>query len=215
MSAAARPYGPNEFRDQFDVSRETLDRLDAYAATLRKWQPRINLISNQTLDAIWWRHFADSAQIVEYLRNDERRLVDLGSGAGFPGLVIKAMRPETKVTLIESDQRKVAFLRAAALAMDVKVNVLARRIESLAGDADRPVADVVTARALAPLPQLLDLAAIWIGDNPRFLLLKGQNVESELISAAKCWTMDLQQIQSVTQSDARLLCIERLARVET
>ncbi len=215
MTRSDQAYDADDFRAQFDVSRETLDRLGAYAATLLKWQSRINLISRGTIDSIWRRHFADSAQIVGHLRQDAQRLVDLGSGAGFPGLVVKVLRPDIDVTLVEADQRKAAFLQAAAIASGVRVDVVPRRIESLAGDPLRPAADVVSARALAPLPTLLALAAGWIDDEPQFLFLKGKDVESELISAAKCWTMNVRKIQSAVQTDAWLLSIESLARADT
>jgi len=215
MTCSDHAYDADDFRAQFDVSRETIARLGAYAATLRKWQPRINLIGGGTIDSIWQRHFADSAQIVRHLRSDARRLVDLGSGAGFPGLVVKVLRPDIHVTLVEADQRKVAFLRAAAIASGVRVDVVPRRIESLAVDPLRPAADVVSARALAPLPALLALAAGWIDDEPQFLFLKGKDFERELISAAKYWTMNVRKIQSIVQTDARLLSIESLARVDT
>jgi len=215
MTRSDQAYDADDFRTQFDVSRETLDRLAAYAATLRKWQPRVNLIGRGTIDSIWRRHFADSAQIAGHLRQGAQRLVDLGSGAGFPGLVVKVLRPDIDVTLVEADQRKAAFLHAAAIASGVRVDVVPRRIESLAGDPLRPVADVVSARALAPLPTLLALAAGWIDDDPQFLFLKGKDFESELISAAKYWTMNVRKIQSTVQTDACLLSIESLARVDT
>ncbi len=215
MTGRAAPYGPAEFAAQFGVSRETCDRLALYERTLARWQRRINLVGRSTLDDVWRRHFADSAQLAAHLPPDARSLVDLGSGAGFPGLVLKLLRPGLAVHLIEADSRKAAFLTAMAALLSLDVAVIAARIEAVARSPARPRADVVTARALAPLPELLALASGWSGDNPRFLFLKGQNVESELISSAKCWNMTVRQIDSLTQPGARLLCIERIARVKT
>ena len=207
-------YGPEDFAVQFDVSRETCERLILYERALGRWQRRINLVGPSTLNDIWWRHFADSAQLAAHLRADARCLVDLGSGAGFPGLVLKLLRPDLEVHLIEVDTRKAAFLTATAASMSVDVSVIAARIEDIATGPRRPRADAVTARALAPLPELLEFASGWAADYPQFLFHKGQNVESELISATKCWNMTVRQIDSLTHPSARLLSIERIARVK-
>ena len=214
MSGSGTGYGPEEFAAAFDVSRETCARFVRYETALRRWQRRINLIGASTLNDLWRRHFADSAQLAAHLRNGARRVVDLGSGAGFPGLVLKLLRPELDVTLIEADTRKAAFLSATAADLSADIAVFARRIEDVARDPARPEADVVTARALAPLPDLLELASGWTVDNPQFLLLKGQNVEKELISATRCWKMSVMQFDSVTHPGGRLLSIEGIARVE-
>jgi len=206
--------GAEDFSRQFSVSRETVERLEVYAEILRKWQPRINLVGSKTLQQLWNRHFADSAQIVNHIPDDAVTLADLGSGAGFPGLVVKALRPAIDVTLIEADTRKAAFLTQAAAAMSLPVTVLPRRIEDTAKTLNFTGYSVITARALAPLPELLTLAHPFANDRSLFLFLKGQNVESELLSAAKYWTMDVQQIASQTHQDGRLLKITRLCRVD-
>ncbi len=206
-------YGPEEFAAQFGVSRETCAQFVRYEEALRRWQRRINLVGASTLADVWRRHFADSAQLAAHIRGDARRLVDLGSGAGFPGLALKLLRPDLTVHLIEADARKAAFLRATAATLSVEVAVIAARIEDVAAGAARPRADVVTARALRPLPDLLELACGWSVDNPQFLFLKGQNVELELISATKCWNMTVDRIDSATHPDGCLLSIERIARV--
>jgi len=208
------PYNAAAFARQFDVSRETMDQLEVYADTLRKWQRRINLVGPKTLQQLWNRHFADSAQIVNHVPQEAKTLADLGSGAGFPGLVIKALRPALDVTLIEADHRKAAFLTQAAAAMSLSVTVVPRRIEDVGEMTENAGFSIVTARALAPLPALLALAAPLGDDQTRYLFLKGQNVESELLSAAKCWTMKVQQIASQTHQDSRLLQITRLRRVD-
>ena len=207
-------YGPAEFAAEFGVSRETCAQFIRYETALRRWQRRINLVGHSTLNEIWRRHFADSAQLAAHLRSNARSVVDLGSGAGFPGLVLKLLRPDLDVHLIEADARKAAFLTATAAALSVDATVIAARIEEVARSPSRPRADIVTARAVARLPELLDLASGWSVDNPQFLLLKGQNVDIELISTAKCWNMSLKQIGSATHSGGRVLSIERIARVK-
>ncbi len=211
----AAGYGPEDFAAAFGVSHETCARFARYEAALRRWQRRINLVGPSTLDDVWRRHFADSAQLAAHLRPGARRLVDLGSGAGFPGLALKLLRPDPSVHLIEADARKAAFLRATAALLSVEVAVTAARIEDIAAGPALPPADIVTARAVAPLPDLLALASGWAVDNPQFLFLKGQNVELELISAAKCWNMTVERIDSVTHPDGCVLNIEGIARAET
>lgn len=207
-------YDARAFARQFDVSRETMQQLEVYADTLRKWQSRINLVGPKTLQQLWNRHFADSAQVVNHIPAAANTVADLGSGAGFPGLVIKALRPTLDVTLIEADSRKAAFLTQAAAAMSLSVTIVPRRIEEVPPASGNAGFSVVTARALAPLPALLTLAAPLGDDGTLYLFLKGQNVESELLSAAKCWTMNVKQIASQTHQDSRLLQITRLRRVD-
>src|SRR5688572_4119374 len=139
-----------------DVSRETRDRLEAFVHTLVRWQKAINLVGNTTLDSIWVRHILDSAQLKILIPDRAKTLTDLGSGAGFPGLVAAAMRPDLEVTLIESDARKAAFLGEAARRMELEKppKIVVGRIEAVAP----AKADVVTARAVAPLGQLLKWA---------------------------------------------------------
>src|SRR5690349_9665552 len=162
---------PEQFADLVPVSRETLDRLAAYLDLLRRWQRTINLVGAGTLHNPWRRHILDSAQLVHLLPEGARRLVDLGSGAGLPGLILAIMGvPE--VHLIESDRRKAAFLREAARATATPVTVHACRLQA----APPLAADVVTARALAPLPQLLPLAARFATPATSNLFLKGRQV---------------------------------------
>src|ERR1700761_7198410 len=150
-------FGPEEFAAQTGVSRETLARLKAYADILADWNARHNLVAKSTLPDLWQRHMWDSAQLAALTPPEARTLADLGSGAGFPGLVLAAMRPELQVTLVESDARKGAFLGEAGRRMGLKnqPKIVISRIEA----APPTGADVVTARALAPLGQLLVWAA--------------------------------------------------------
>ncbi len=200
------------FQAETGVSRETLDRLTAYEATLRKWQPKINLVGPSTLPDAWRRHFFDSAQLFPLLPESVRVLVDLGSGAGFPGLVLSIMGvPE--VHLVESDSRKCAFLREAARAAGASVTVHNKRIEAVAPIAAAIGADVVTARALAPLNDLLGWAYPFIQDRGAALFPKGQNVADELTDTTKYWKMRVERFDSRTDPTGTILRVSGIARV--
>lgn len=194
------PVDAADFQKHTRVSRETLERLTVYHGLLRKWQPSINLVGPKTLDEAWSRHFFDSAQLWSYLPPDTRTLVDLGSGAGFPGLVLAVMGVPD-VHLIESDARKCAFLREVARTTDTKVTIHNRRIEAVAPFA----ADVVTARALAPLSALLTWAAPFLSGGGTALFLKGQTADDELTEAGKSWTMGVERFPSLTEPSAAIL----------
>jgi 16S rRNA (guanine527-N7)-methyltransferase len=169
------------------VSRETMDRLAAYLALLEKWNRAINLVSKATLADPWRRHLLDSAQLQPHLPEGPATVLDLGSGAGFPGLVLAILGGERlTVHLVESDARKAAFLREAARVADVAATVHNRRIEDLQGFG----ADVVTARALAPIAAILDLAAPFMAEKTQLLLLKGTQTHKELTDAQKNWTIN-------------------------
>ena len=206
---AGRELFLEEMRDlRVDVSRETRDRLEALVLTLGRWQKAINLIGKATLEDVWTRHILDSAQVVPLIPR-EGSLLDLGSGGGFPGLVLAALRPELDVTLIESDARKGAFLGEAARRMDLKKppKVVISRIESAAA----VKADVITARALAPLGQLLTWAAPHRSDTAICLFHKGKGWQTELIEAKKDWDIEAQPFSSVTDRDAVLLRVARFS----
>lgn len=194
------------------VSRETRDRLELFATLLRKWTKKINLISPSTTPHIWSRHILDSAQLVAY-GSSAMNWVDLGSGGGLPGVVVAALlaeqQPDARVTLVESDGRKIAFLFESARAMELDISIEHRRIE----DHAQPVFDVVSARALAPLPQLLALASPYLAPTGRCLFLKGETLESELTSVASHWHMKATTHRSLTDPRARILCVEELAHV--
>lgn len=192
---ATSSFGPEDFLTVSGVSRETLGKLQTYADLLVKWQARINLIGPKTVPDLWRRHMLDSAQLLPLLPANTQTVVDMGSGAGFPGLVL-AICGVPKVHLIESDQRKAAFLREAARVVGVPVTVHNDRVEAL----EPFEADVLTARALAPVAQLLELGHRFIGPKTVCLFLKGQNVEVELTEAHKMWSMHVERQPS--QSDA-------------
>ena len=199
-------FGPEDFAARTGVSRETLSRLKAYADLLTDWNARHNLVAKSTLPDLWHRHLWDSAQLAPLIPETARTLADLGSGAGFPGLVLAAMRPELKVTLHEATTKKCAFLQAAIERMDLKVEVRNARLEDLP---PQPF-DVVTARALAPLPLLLDYAHRFTAPNSVCLFLKGQNVGSELTEAAKYWNMKASQVPSQTDPSAAIVTVRQL-----
>lgn len=196
---------PEAFASTFGVSRETLERLAGYERLLAQWNARINLVSRSTLGEVWARHFADSAQLVDLAPAQPGVWVDLGSGAGFPGLVVAAIlverAPGCRVTLIESDARKCAFLSAAAAAMGLVVGVENCRIE----DAPPRQADVISARALAPLTRLLELAERFRRPGTRLLFPKGRMVQSELTEADRHWHSDIRLHVSRSDPSGRIV----------
>jgi 16S rRNA (guanine527-N7)-methyltransferase len=197
------------------VSRETEMRLDALVDRLRAWQGRMNLVAPSTLPHLWTRHVADSLQLLP-LAPEARTWVDLGSGAGFPGLVIAcalADRPGLQVHLVESNSRKAAFLREAARAASVPAEIHAERIENFTG-AWPGTPDVVTARALAPLSRLLGYAAPLLERGALALFLKGQDVGAELTEAAKSWKFEHRIVPSVTDSRGRIVVVRKAQRVD-
>jgi 16S rRNA (guanine527-N7)-methyltransferase len=235
-----------DFAVAFEVTRETTDRLAIYEAMLRQWQKTINLVAPSTLDHIWHRHFADSAQLLE-LAPRARAWVDLGSGAGFPGLVIaillaegahsaaeagdQAPRPggpaargaitpaerlvPPRITLIESNARKCAFLREVArqtgIQPRVAVDILSTRIELAATQASLQQPEVVSARALAPLTRLFGMAAGLFAPSTVGLFLKGRDAVSELRTAEKAWKFDAELVPSRTEADASVVVVRNLA----
>ena len=199
-------FGPEEFAAQTGVSRETLAQLKAYADMLLDWNERYNLVSRSTLPDLWQRHVWDSAQLAPLISDTAKTLADLGSGAGFPGLVLAAMRPELAVTLHEATTKKCAFLQAAADRMGLRVAIENARMEDLP---PRPF-DVVTARACAPLPQLLEYAHRFMRPNSVCLFLKGQNVGAELTEAAKYWNIKVSQVPSQTDPSGAIVTVREL-----
>ncbi|MDA1097567.1 MAG: 16S rRNA (guanine(527)-N(7))-methyltransferase RsmG [Proteobacteria bacterium] len=204
---------PAEFSKAANVSRETLGRLEIYAALLRKWNQRINLVSRRSLDDLWRRHMLDSIQLCKFCKLDEINGVvtpwlDLGSGAGFPGLVL-AIAGVRDVHLVESDGRKCTFLREAARVTGVEVTVHNERIEALPPQA----AQTISARALAPLPRLLLLASGHLAPGGQILLLKGQDIDAELTDATKYWKMTARRFPSVTDESGSILQLTEISHV--
>ncbi|MGE4063909.1 MAG: 16S rRNA (guanine(527)-N(7))-methyltransferase RsmG [Rhodospirillaceae bacterium] len=200
--------GPEAFAQDFDVSRETLERLRNYADLLVKWNARINLVSPDSIPNLWLRHVADSAQLFRYIPQNALNLLDVGSGAGFPGLVL-AILGVSNVHLVESDQRKVAFLREAARVTGVTVTLWDRRIEQVPPF----TAGVITARALAGLDKLLAWTEPFRGPETLCMFLKGQTVEAELTEAYKQWTMRIDRQKSLTDPTGTILALREVCRV--
>jgi 16S rRNA (guanine527-N7)-methyltransferase len=185
---------PERIAEEFGVSRESLDQLKAYVALLIKWQDRINLIGRATKDAVWTRHVADSLQLLPLIGAPAGRLVDLGSGAGFPGLVLAVVLsglPGNDVHLIESNGKKVAFLREAARITGSFAKIHHGRIEQMGAEVVGGVADVITARAVAGLGELVAMAIPFAGRHTRALFHKGQDVDRELTETTKSWRISV------------------------
>ncbi|KAF0137862.1 MAG: 16S rRNA (guanine527-N7)-methyltransferase [Xanthobacteraceae bacterium] len=195
------------------VSRETADRLALYVALLRRWNPVKNLVSPHTLGEVWERHVTDSLQLVR-IAPEARVWVDMGSGGGLPALVVAAVlagKPGVEVHCIESKLGKAAFLQEAARQMRVPVTVWARRIEDVVGH-DLVSADVVTARALAPMKDLLRLANPLLKTGALGIFPKGQDVASELTEAAIYWKFDHRSVPSVTDPRGRIIVVQGVER---
>jgi len=213
----AEPLTPEGFAARTNVSRETLAHLSAYAETLIRFQRTVNLVGRATLGDLWRRHFLDSAQIFNLLppMPQHLTLLDVGSGAGFPGLVLAIMaagagRP-LDLHLVDSDARKCAFLREAARVAGVAVNAHNARIEAVS---PFPV-HVVTARALAPVAKILELCEGFLDFEdvrPTFLLLKGRTGQEELTEAANRWKMQAEIRSSITDPDAIVLIVKDVSR---
>jgi 16S rRNA (guanine527-N7)-methyltransferase len=204
MILLARGIAP----DWLDVSRETLVKLDGLLALVEKWNPAINLVAPGSLPDAWQRHVIDSAQLFPFIPPLARELADFGSGAGFPGLVLailaQASLPNLHVTLVESDRRKATFLSQSSQQLDLSITVLTERAEVLP-----PLsADVVTARALAPLVTLCGIADRHLKGGGIAIFPKGTQWEKELAEAATHWRFDHQHKQSQTDPTARILTVK-------
>jgi 16S rRNA (guanine527-N7)-methyltransferase len=206
-------FGEEDFLRQCSVSRETLAALRCHVDLLTKWQKRINLVSGATLPEIWRRHVLDSAQLFPLAPPGARIWTDLGSGGGFPGLVLAAIlaydHPErmAQVHLVESDRRKAAFLRECARQMSVPVQVHAERIEDLAGWPS----DVVTARACAGIGALLSYARPFLHKGTVLLFPKGKDYAAELTGLRKCGTFRCETVASTTDRAARIFRLQMVA----
>jgi 16S rRNA (guanine527-N7)-methyltransferase len=188
-------YGPLDFSRDSGVARETLRLLTIYVGLLNEWNERVNLVAPSTLPDVWHRHVWDSAQLAPLIPHDAKTIVDLGSGAGFPGMVLAILladRPGLTVHLIESTQKKCRFLESVVAATGAPAKVHWARAEEMTG----LKADVVTARAVAPLDRLLELAHPFFGKDTVGLFLKGRALNDELTRATKSWRLDATPIPS-------------------
>lgn len=202
----------NDVLDRFDVSRESRQRIETYVKLLLTWQQRINLIGPATVATVWERHILDSLQLLPLLPSDTKSIAELGSGAGIPGLVL-AMAAGIEVHLYESNGKKAAFLREAARQTGTRAHVHALRLESLKSDPGLPAVQCVVARALAPLPLLLDYAEPFLARGAVALFHKGQDVELELTEATKYWRIHYSKHVSLCDSRGVILEIHEANRV--
>ncbi len=242
MASQRRPEidGPEAFAATFGVSRETVARLETYAELLKRWQRTINLVAPSTVNDVWRRHFADSAQLwqadtetpsptpggefpanpphegegASSTRGDVVHWLDVGSGAGFPGLVVAILAAEvggTRHTLIESDNRKAAFIREVARTVGVPVDIVCARIESAETRDKVQRVDRVTARALAPLPRLLELVYPYFASHTVGLFAKGREAASEIEEARSHFNFDCELKPSLTDESGRIVVVRSLA----
>ncbi len=198
---------PEEFAKAFDVSRETCAALGRYARLLAHWQRTTNLVSPATLPQLWSRHFADSAQLLR-LAPDARLWLDLGSGGGFPGMVVAILQAEAadfRMHLVESNLKKCAFLSEVARDTQAPVDIHPKRIEEFAENAQSLEADVVSARALAPLVRLLALAEPFLRDGTTGLFLKGRDAAAEIEAAKAAWRFEATLHASLTAPDSHIV----------
>src|SRR5262245_39695182 len=201
---------PETIAEAFGVSRESLDRLKAYVALLTQWQSRFNLIGPASPAEIWTRHVADSLQLLPLTGSKPGRVVDLGSGAGFPGLVLAIVVGEgNDIHLIDTNGKKVAFLRQAARITNSSARIHQGRIEQMGAETIGGVADVITARALAGLDELVAMAVPFAGSQTRALFHKGQDVDRELTKTTKSWRIEATKHPSLIDPSGCIVEIDR------
>jgi 16S rRNA (guanine527-N7)-methyltransferase len=217
LAATRHDAAGADLLDRFGfVSPAWKQDLERFVRLLAEWQRAHNLVAPSTLDEIWTRHIADSFQLIKYALPDWREWIDIGSGAGFPGIVVAIAskeQPERHVTLVESSSKKAAFLRACIREAGVNATVATERIESHAEKFGRR-ADVVSARALAPLPKLLGLAAPYAHEGTLMLFLKGREYVQEIEAASQSFDFDVVDSKSATDSDGRVLAIRNVRAKE-
>jgi 16S rRNA (guanine527-N7)-methyltransferase len=203
-------FGPEEFQTAANVSRETLARLKAFVGLLEGWNSRHNLVSANSLRDVWQRHVWDSAQLAPLVPTDAKRLVDLGSGAGFPGLVLALLlAKDVRVVLYEATRKKCDFLEEVAARLELVVDVRNSRAE----DAPAEAFDVITARACAPLPRLLAYARPFLSPTTICLFLKGQTVGVELTETRKSWKMKVTELPSHSHPSGTILELREVRHV--
>lgn len=204
-------YTAEDFANETNVSRETLADYELWLAHLLKWNRKINLVSPSALDDFWRRHALDSWQITPYMPEKARRYIDLGSGAGFPGVSLaiaaKSQNPESQVLMVESAGKKASFLKTVIRDLKLPARATSERAEKL----EPETYDVVSARAFAPLERLFNYAQPFWGQDTIGLFLKGGNVEAELTEADKSWTYTHELIPSLSDSTGCIVKITGLS----
>ncbi len=204
-----------KFSSHVFVSRETYEKLFLFQKTLIKWQKSINLISKHTIENTWERHFLDSAQLYKFVRNIEGNIIDFGSGAGFPGMVL-AIMSKKNIHLVESDYKKCVFLKEIAMLTETDITIHNCRIEDL----DFMNVDLITCRALASLKKLIHYVEIFINKSlrekqqlPKLLFLKGKSYYSEIVELNKIKNISFDEYPSITDEDGRILCINKVDKL--
>jgi 16S rRNA (guanine527-N7)-methyltransferase len=199
----------DEAKHKLNVSRETLERIDRFVAFLREENERQNLVSRSSLDQVWVRHIFDSAQLVRFSKDEQQSWLDLGSGSGFPGLIV-AMLSAHAVTLVESRKLRADFLHRAAVLLGIgdRITIHCARVETLPTE----TFDVISARAFAPLDKLLALAARFAAEESLWVLPKGRNAKSELEAAESLWQGDFGLEPSLTDAEARIIVARQVRR---
>ena len=200
--------GAEDFARVTGTGPETVQKIERFVALLEKWQSKKNLVGKSTLPDVWHRHVLDSAQLAPLIADTKGKIADIGSGAGFPGLIL-AIVTGRNVHLIDSDMGKCAFLAEAARVTEATVTIINRRIESVTDIKF----SVVIARAVAPLVDLIGLAKRIMEPNGTCFFLKGQKVSEELTKALKSWKMIVTRIPSVTDKNATVLKLESIKRI--
>ncbi len=207
------PNSAVESLERLGVSRESMTRLEVLVEVLLAWQARMNMISPSTVDDVWARHVVDSAQLLPLIHKNTAAIADLGSGAGFPALVLAAIQPAT-VHMFESNAKKVAFLHEALRQMKINAFVHRDRLEPRVAPKPLPQVQLVTARAFAPLPLLLGYAEPFIESGATALFHKGQDVDAELAEAAKDWVITSHKHSSITDPQSVILEVKELRHVK-
>lgn len=200
--------------DTYNVSRETFERLKTYEALLREWQQKFNLVSNNSLEDCWNRHFLDSAQLAKYIPADAKVLYDFGSGAGFPGMVLAIMlgekTPYLKVKLVESIAKKTLYLNEVKAQTNTAVEIINQRIENIAAEK----ADVITSRALASLDALLGYVYKFSTKKTKCIFPKGKSYAEEIAEARKNWKFDCEVLPSEQSDEGKILIITNLLKLK-
>jgi 16S rRNA (guanine527-N7)-methyltransferase len=206
-------FGPDEVIRETRVSRETILRISTYLRALGDWRERINLIGPGEGARLWRRHVLDSLQLLKEISATDKLVADLGSGAGFPGLILACAlveREGASVTLVEKSPRKTQFLEAAIREVGLPARVLNYRLEDGAPKNAGDKFDVVTARALAPLPRLLGYAHAWLKPSGKALLMKGMGAAAEVAEARETWTFEMFATPSLTSPEGQVLSVSEL-----
>ena len=200
------------FIKKYDVSRETYDKLKTYEVLLHEWQAKFNLVSNSTLEDSWNRHFLDSAQLFKLIPSNAKTMLDFGSGAGFPGMVIAVMAnektPYLKISLVESTSKKTVYLNEVKTQLDLDVEILNKRVEAI----EPNKVDVITSRAMTSLDELFQYSYRFCSDETTCIFPKGKKHLEEIKTAKRFWRFDCQIIDSEQSDEGKILLITNLKR---